>query len=145
MPSLRTIFHAAAEGILVFGMLVALNGLSGFTHMPLLIETVPTEAADFAPAVTRSAPRTSRLLIVSLVLVLVAGCFLRVPDYVFAPSNATLHWLAPLHPSPKFDGFGFDEKLYRGYVSVLMFRGIGVYPELGRKYVQEQTKLESAI
>jgi len=126
-------------------MLVALKGLSGFTRMPLLIETVPTEVADFVPAVTRFAPRTSPLLIVSLALVLMAGCFLRVPDYVFAPPNATLHSLAPLHPSPKFNSFGFDEKLYRGYVSVLMLRGIGVYPELGRHYVQEQTKLESAI
>ena len=113
--------------------------------MPLLTRTVPTAAADSAPAVTRSAPRASRLLTVSLVLVLVAGCFLRVPDYVFAPSNTALHWLAPLHPSPKFQAFGFDEKLYRGYVSVLMLQGIGVYPELGRHYVQEQTKLESAI
>ena len=89
--------------------------------------------------------RHSRFLVVSLALVLVAGCFLRVPDYVFAPPDPALHWLAPLHPSPKFDGFGFDEKLYRGYVSVLMLQGIGVYPELGRHYVQEQTKLDAAI
>ncbi|MEO6969418.1 MAG: phospholipid carrier-dependent glycosyltransferase [Chthoniobacterales bacterium] len=114
--------------------------------MPLLTRTVPTAApARSVPVATRPAPRASRFLIVSLALVLLAGCFLRVPDYVFAPSNTALHWLAPLHPSPKFDGFGFDEKLYRGYVSVLMLQGFGVYPELGRHYVQEQTKLESAI
>ena len=109
--------------------------------MPLLNRTVPTEAADSAPVGTGH----PRFLVVSLALVLVAGCFLRVPDYAFAPANPALHWLAPLHPSPKFDGFGFDEKLYRGYVSVLMLQGIGVYPELGRHYVQEQTRLDAAI
>ncbi len=109
--------------------------------MPLLNRTVPTETADSAP-VGRPRPR---FLIVSLALVLVAGCFLRLPDYVFAPVHPALHWLAPLHPSPKFDGFGFDEKLYRSYVSVLILHGIGVYPDLARHYVQEQTNLASAI
>ncbi len=60
-------------------------------------------------------------------------------------ANPALHWLAPLHPTPKFQAFGFDERLYRGYVSVLILRGIGVYPQLARQYVQEQTDRDSAI
>ena len=93
----------------------------------------------------RLSSSTSRFLIVSLALVLAVGCFLRVPDYAFAPANPALHWLAPLHPTPKFQSFGFDEKLYRGYVSVLMLRGIGVYPQLGRQYVKEQAERDTAI
>jgi hypothetical protein len=113
--------------------------------MPLLDQTVTTAAADSSPVGRQPRPQPSRFLIVSLALVLVVGCFLRVPDYVFAPANPGLHWLAPLHPTPKFQAFGFDEKLYRGYVSVLMLRGIGVYPQLARQYVKEQTERDTAI
>ena len=113
--------------------------------MLLLNRTVPAATADSAPVAPRSPFRSSHFLIVSLALVLGAGCFLRVPDYVFAPANPALHLLAPLHPTPKFQAFGFDEHLYRGYVSVLMLRGIGVYPQMARHYVQEQTHLAAAI
>ncbi len=113
--------------------------------MLLLNRTVPAAAANSASVDLRSRPRSSRFLIVSLAIVLATGCFLRVPDYVFAPANPALHWLAPLHPTPKFQAFGFDERLYRGYVSVLMLQGIGVYPQLARQYVQEQKDLDSAI
>jgi hypothetical protein len=112
--------------------------------MPLLNPTIPT-AADRAPVDTDHPSRQPRFLVVSLVLVLLAGCFLRVPDYVFAPANPALHWLAPLHPTPKFQALGFDEKLYRGYVSVLMLHGLGIYPELAGYYVQRQKNLDSAI
>jgi hypothetical protein len=113
--------------------------------MSLLIETAPTEAADSAPLVPPPAPRTSRFLVVTLALVLLAGCFLRVPDYVFAPENSVLHWLAPLHPTPKFKIFGFDERLYRGYVSVLILNGMGAYPEMARHYVQQMQGTAAAI
>jgi hypothetical protein len=77
--------------------------------------------------------------------VLLVGCFLRVPDYVFAPAHPLLNWLAPLHPTPKFEEFGFDERLYRAYVSVLILQGLTAYPEMARHYVQEQAELPSAI
>ncbi len=119
--------------------------LSAPTHMPLLTQTAPLAAADSAPVAALRPARASRLLIVSLVLVLLAGCFLRVPDYVFSPAHPALHCLAPLHPTPKFQSFGFDEHLYRGYVSVLMLRGFGVYPAMARQYVQEQTNVTMAM
>ena len=113
--------------------------------MPLLDRTVTTASANSPPVGGRLRPQPPRFLIVSLALVLVVGCFLRVPDYAFAPANPALHWLASLHPTPKFQNFGFDEKLYRGYVSVLMLRGIGVYPQLGRQYLKEQADRDTAI
>jgi dolichyl-phosphate-mannose-protein mannosyltransferase len=113
--------------------------------MLLLNKPVPTVAPSSASVVVRHPSRSPRFLIVSLILVLLAGCFLRVPDYVFTAAHPTLHWLAPLHPTPKFQSFGFDERLYRGYVSVLMLQGLGVYPELARHYIKEQTDLDSAI
>jgi len=112
--------------------------------MPLLNRTIPT-AADRAPVGTGRLSARPRLLVVSLVLVLLAGCFLRVPDHVFAPANPALHWLAPLHPTPKAQTFGFDERLYRAYVSVLMLQGLGVYPEMSRHYLQKRGDLDSAI
>jgi 4-amino-4-deoxy-L-arabinose transferase-like glycosyltransferase len=112
--------------------------------MPLLNPTVPT-AADRTPVGTGHPFRRPRFLVVSLVLVLLAGCFLRVPDYVFAPANPAFHWLAPLHPTPKYQTVGFDEWLYRGYVSVLVRHGLGVYPEMARHYLQKQEAIDSVF
>lgn len=102
-------------------------------------------AADPAPVVARPHRRGQRVALVALAAILLAGCFLRVPFYVFTPAHPALHWLAPIHPAPKFQEFGFDERLYRNYVSVLMLHGIGVYPAMVRHYVEEQTALPSAI
>lgn len=113
--------------------------------MPLLDQTVATAPAGTSRVANPLRPPPSRIFIIGLAVVLTVGCFLRVPDYAFAPGHSALRWLAPLHPTPKFQAFGFDEKLYRGYVSVLMLRGIGVYPQLARQYVHEQTARDSAI
>ena len=79
-------------------------------------------------------------MIAALALALLVGCFLRVPHYVFAPAHPALNWLAPLHPTPKFQTFGIDEKLYRRYISAFIRRGLGVYPAIAKRYVEQQTR-----
>ena len=111
----------------------------------LLLSDPALPTTDPAPTRPRDFPRRRLAAIAAFALVILAGCFLRVPDYVFAPTHPALHWLAPLHSTPKFQTFGIDEQLYRGYVSVLMLHGIGVYPELAQHYVEEQTSLPAAI
>ena len=113
--------------------------------MLLLNDPVPAVAAQPAPVAAPRASRRQQALIAILALALLAGCFLRVPYYVFAPAHPALHWLAPLHPTPKFQTFGIDEQLYRGYVSVLIQHGLGVYPAMANHYVETQTALPSAI
>ena len=113
--------------------------------MLLLNNPVPTDAGDRIPLVARRSARAQRATLIGLAVVLIVGCFLRVPSYVFAPAHPALHWLAPIHPTQKFQEFGFDERLYRGYVSVLMLHGLGSYPAIAHHYVEEQTSLPSAI
>ncbi len=84
-------------------------------------------------------------MIATLALLLLLGCFLRVPPYVFTPAHPALNWLAPLHPTPKFQTFGVDENLYRRYVSALMLRGLGSYPAIAKRYIEQQTAFSSAI
>jgi hypothetical protein len=130
------------------GILAALQetDLALVIIMLLLNDPAPLVAAPAAPlVVVPRALHRREVFIALLVLSLLLGCFLRLPDYVFAPAHHALHWLAPLHPTPKFQTFGIDEQLYRGYTSVLIRHGIGVYPAMANHYVEAQTALPSAI
>ena len=86
-----------------------------------------------------------RSYLVALCLVLAIGVFLRIPATVFSGANAPLPQLAALHPAPKFDGVGFDEGLYRGYVNSLIAGGLTSYPEIVDHYIEVQQKLTGSI
>ncbi len=70
--------------------------------------------------------RTCYLL--ALCLVLATGIFLRLPASLFEGNAGPLSFLSPLHPNPGFNGIGFDESLYRGYVNSVIRDGLGEYP-----------------
>lgn len=50
-----------------------------------------------------------------------------------------------LYPSAGFDGIGYDEALYRGYVNDLIRTGPAAYPEHAEAYVARQESLPAAI
>src|SRR3954467_9941638 len=69
----------------------------------------------------------SRPILLGFLLVAILGIFLRV------------------YPSASFTGIGYDEGLYRGYVSDLINHGITSYPDIAEHYVERQQKLPAAI
>jgi 4-amino-4-deoxy-L-arabinose transferase-like glycosyltransferase len=71
--------------------------------------------------------RRRRLFFIALILSAAAGIALRI------------------YPSASFTGTGYDEGLYRGYVTDLMTHGITGYPDLAEHYVERQQKLPAAI
>ena len=83
--------------------------------------------------------------LVALAAVLLVGVFLRLPDAWFSASGAPLQVARALHPSPGFQGVGFDESLYRGYVDDLIRYGVTAYPDFAERYIEVQTRLPSAI
>jgi 4-amino-4-deoxy-L-arabinose transferase-like glycosyltransferase len=88
-----------------------------------------------------------RLILVSLVLVLFAGIFLRLPPDLFS-RKGPLESLAALHPNPKWHNMGLvgvDEDLYRGYVNELGSRGLHHYPDIVLAYIEKQIKLPGSI
>lgn len=68
-----------------------------------------------------------RLFLVAFILIAVAGIALRI------------------YPSSSFTGIGYDEGLYRGYVTDLINHGITSYPDFAEHYVERQQKLPAAI
>ena len=60
-------------------------------------------------------PRHPRFFLAGLGLILAIGIFLRLPASLEGPG--LVHLLAALHPEPGFTGIGFDENLYRNYVT----------------------------
>jgi 4-amino-4-deoxy-L-arabinose transferase-like glycosyltransferase len=72
-------------------------------------------------------PRFSRLFLVAVALVSLAGIGLRI------------------YPSAGFKGVGYDEGLYRGYVDNLISYGLTSYPDFAEHYVERQQKLPAAI
>jgi hypothetical protein len=68
-----------------------------------------------------------RLFLVAFILIAVAGVALRI------------------YPSSSFTGIGYDEGLYRGYVTDLINHGITSYPDFAEHYVERQQKLPAAI
>ena len=82
--------------------------------------------------------------IVLLTIIFAIGIFLRITPQAFAP-DASLHFLAPLHPQPAWTKTGFDEGLYREYVSALSKDGLGSYPDIVQGYIDVQKKLPGSI
>jgi hypothetical protein len=83
---------------------------------------VPVTEAD--PA---SGKALSRPLLVGFLLVAIVGIFLRV------------------YPSAGFTGIGYDEALYRDYVTNLINHGVTAYPDFAEQYVERQQKLPTVI
>jgi 4-amino-4-deoxy-L-arabinose transferase and related glycosyltransferases of PMT family len=83
--------------------------------------------------------------IICLVIVLVVGIFFRLPQSAFSGDGNPFHALESFHPEPKMNGIGFDEGLYRGYLNVIIDKGLGVYPEMVQEYVEVQGKMDQAI
>lgn len=77
---------------------------------------------------TTTSPRSlSRPVLVGFILVAIIGIFIRI------------------YPSAGFKGLGYDEGLYRGYVTDLINHGITSYPDFAEHYVETQQKLPSVI
>jgi 4-amino-4-deoxy-L-arabinose transferase-like glycosyltransferase len=89
--------------------------------------------------------RGQKSYVAALCIVLAIGAFLRIPAPIFSGANAPLRQLEALHPAPKFDGIGFDEGLYRGYVNSLIAGGLTAYPEIVDHYIEVQQKLTGSI
>ena len=69
----------------------------------------------------------SRPILLGFILVALLGVFLRV------------------YPSAGFTGLGYDEGLYRGYVTDLINHGVTSYPDFAEHYVDTQKKLPAVI
>lgn len=82
---------------------------------------------DELPAETPISKRMRILLAVGFVLVALLGILVRV------------------YPSSSFTAVGYDEGLYRGYVTDLITHGITSYPDFAEHYVERQQKLPAAI
>lgn len=89
--------------------------------------------------------RPRRSLPVVLALVLLAGFFLRLPQSLFTADGAPLAALRMLHPEPAFQGVGFDENLYRGYVDEVTRVGLSNYPDVVDHYIEVQKTLTGSI
>ncbi|MGI8431145.1 MAG: phospholipid carrier-dependent glycosyltransferase [Chthoniobacterales bacterium] len=113
--------------------------------MLLLSKPVSTVATKPPALPPRRFARAHKGVLAVLALVLLVGCFLRLPPYIFIPSRPALHWLAPFHPTPMFETFGIDERLYGGYVGILILQGPLTYPAMAQHYVEQQSALTSAI
>ena len=83
--------------------------------------------------------------VIGLCLILIAGIFLRLPPMLFIAKEAPLHGLSAIQPNPKFDGIGYDENLYRGYVDDLSRYGLTSYPYFAERYLVVQSRLPGAI
>lgn len=94
---------------------------------------------------SRAEARKPDWLLVALIAVLVAGIILRLPSPLFAGKEGALSFASALHPAPGFQGVGFDENLYRGYVDDLIRHGVTAYPDFAERYIEVQTRLPSAI
>ena len=113
----------------------------------MLLLSQPASAAmtdEPAPSVARTRPYGQRATLLALILILLVGCFLRLPSSAFQ-QGSPLHWLGAIHATPKFQARGFDEHLYETYVGVLAVQGLGSYPALAEHYVREQKQLPSAV
>jgi 4-amino-4-deoxy-L-arabinose transferase-like glycosyltransferase len=88
--------------------------------------------------------RPRKIDIVVLAIILAFGIFLRITPQAFSP-DATLHFLAPIHPQPAWTKIGFDEGLYREYVNALSKGGLSSYPDIVDGYIDVQKKLPGSI
>lgn len=74
-----------------------------------------------------AATSPSRLLLIAMAIVCFAGIALRI------------------YPSAGFTGIGYDEGLYRNYVTELINHGVTSYPDFAEHYVERQQKLPAVI
>ena len=93
---------------------------------------------------TEPRPGLRKIDIVILVIIFVVGIFLRITPGAFA-NGGSLHFLAPLHSQPAFNGVGFDEGLYVEYVNKLDRLGLSAYPLIVQDYVERQERLQRSI
>ncbi len=73
------------------------------------------------------APPSRRVLLIAFLLISLLGIALRV------------------YPSASFTGLGYDENLYRGYVTGLINHGLTSFPDVAENYVETQEKLPAVI
>jgi 4-amino-4-deoxy-L-arabinose transferase-like glycosyltransferase len=85
-----------------------------------------------------------KLFVAALCVVIAAGVFLRLPASLFE-NGAAFQSLRVLHPNPGFNGIGFDEGLYREYVSSLARVGLTNYPDIVDHYIEVQKTLPGSI
>ena len=71
--------------------------------------------------------RLSRPVLIAFLVIAAVGIFLRI------------------YPSAGFKGLGYDEGLYRGYVTDLINHGVTSYPDFAEHYVETQQKLPAVI
>jgi len=90
-----------------------------------------------------SLPKPAHLA--TLLLVLAAGIFLRLPVALFEGPGAPLASLSALHPKPAWTNVGFDENLYRSYVNGVIQTGIGNYSDIVDRYIEVQKTLTGSI
>ncbi len=84
----------------------------------------PLDSNQTTPAVRTGLPQWTPVF---LLLLLAAGCLLRIT------------------PLTAFHGVGFDENLYRAYVTMLNEKGIAAMPRIVEEYITTQQSLPSAI
>ena len=123
------------------GDITKLNSATATPPSATLEKTAPHPAARLA---TNEATRQQTLTLVGLCVVLAAGIFLRLPAHLFEPGGA-LQLIAALHPQPAFTGVGFDENLYRGYVTGVVQGGLTSYPDIVEHYIEVQKTLTGSI
>ena len=85
-----------------------------------------------------------RFVFSAFCLVFLVGVFLRLPISLFSESGS-LSQVSAIHFEAGFQGIGFDEGLYRGYVDDVIHYGVSAYPDLAERYVEVQRHLPTAI
>src|SRR2546430_7132301 len=93
---------------------------------------------------TETQPGLRKIDIVLLAIIFAVGIFLRLTPHAFSPGGS-LHSIVALHPQPAFNQIGFDEGLYREYVTALSRDGLGSYPDIVQGYIDVQKKLPGSI
>ena len=88
--------------------------------------------------------RPGRAFLIALCGILLVGTFLRLPAAMFEKGGA-LQVVAPLHPNPAVTTVGFDENLYRIYVTSVIERGLTNYSEIVDEYIAHQKTLTGSI
>jgi 4-amino-4-deoxy-L-arabinose transferase-like glycosyltransferase len=76
---------------------------------------------------TTGVRQLSRPILIGFFVVAILGIFFRV------------------YPSASFTGLGYDEGLYRGYVTDLINHGVTSYPDFAEHYVETQQKLPAVV
>jgi len=80
----------------------------------------------------------------SFAILLAVGIFLRIPPAAFN-AGEPLHSVSAIHPQRGYDKSGYDERLYRIYVTSVITDGLGSYPNIVAQYREVQKKLPGSI